>query len=299
MATKNTATATLNNGVKIPYVGLGTSKALNDEGYKAVLAALKSGYRHIDTAYLYMNEEQVGRAVKDSGIPRNEIFVTSKLNEAFHKNPEQGIDISLKDLGMDYVDLYLIHWPVCVDKKEDGTTVTDHSWDQAKTWEGMQRILASGKAKAIGVSNFSSQDIEGLLKAPTTTVVPAVNQVELHPYLPQKKLVSYCQSKGIVVTAYSPLGASKNDLLNNPVIKDIAERNKVEPAQVIISWAVWRGIVTVPKSVTPKRIETNLYTFAISDDDGQKINDISNTKVERTCFARPEWGVTIFHDGDN
>ncbi|KAL0952453.1 hypothetical protein HGRIS_006721 [Hohenbuehelia grisea] len=206
---------TLNNGVQIPLIGLGTWAGLDPKDQAAaqawILSALKSGYRHIDTAQMYSTEKYVGNAIRDSGVPREEIFVTTKLPWNHTHRVKESLDESLANLGLDYVDLFLLHWPQAVfydasnpfPKNEDGSIRTiDHQFNE--TWAEMEKLLGTGKVRAIGVSNFSVKTLEQLLK--TSKVVPAVNQVELHPYLAQNDLIAYCKSKGIAVTAYAATG---------------------------------------------------------------------------------------------
>ncbi|KAK7203569.1 Aldo/keto reductase [Myxozyma melibiosi] len=290
----------LNTGVSIPALGLGTWQSAPNEVYEAVLTALKTGYRHIDTAYAYENEAEVGKAIRDSGIPREEIFLTTKLWGTFHTKPEENLDISLKNLGLDYVDLYLMHWPIpfnpegtgLVPHRADGSVDSLSDWDFIKTWELMQKIPSS-KAKAIGVSNFSIKNLTKLLAAPTTKVVPAANQVELHPYLPQHKLVDFCKSKGIVVTAYSPLGSTSAPLQKEPVVQKIAEELKITAPQVLISWAISRGTSVLPKSVTPERIVTNFNDVELDAEKVAAIDEIYKTTSKR--IVNPPWG-DIFND---
>lgn len=294
----STSTLKLNTGQVIPQVGLGTWRSKENEGYRAVIEALKAGYRHIDGAALYGNEDQVGKGIRDSGVPRNEIFLTTKLWCTQQRNPQEALDQSLQRLGLDYVDLYLIHWPVPLRTenikdgnlyqfaiKPDGSKDVDLEWNFIKTWELMQKLLESGKTKAIGVSNFSVNNIKDLLAAPTTKVTPAVNQVELHPLLPQEELIQFCKEKGIVVEAYSPLGGENAPILSDSTVQDIAKANGVEAGNVVISWAVQKGIVTLPKSVTPSRIVGNLKVLTLSDSDIAKIDGMVKAKGERrTCY---------------
>ncbi|RCK64674.1 Glycerol 2-dehydrogenase (NADP(+)) [Candida viswanathii] len=278
----NTDTFTLNTGAKIPAIGLGTWQSAPGDVYHATVTALKNGYRHIDTAAIYGNEEDVGRGIKDSGVPREEIFVTTKLWNTEHKNIQQALDISLEKLGLDYVDLYLIHWPVSTDK---ATNEPYKDYDFVDTYKELQRIYKNTKkVKAIGVSNFTVKKLQKLLTSEGVDVVPATNQVEAHPLLTQPDLYNYMQEKGIVLEAYSPLGSTGSPLFKYADVTKIAEKNGVEPAQVLISWAVQRKTVVLPKSVTEARIISNLKTFTLSDEDFQTLNKISLTEGEvRTC----------------
>lgn len=286
----------LNTGAEIPAVALGTWKSSEEDAYNAVLTALKAGYRHIDTAAIYQNEAPVGKAIRDSGIPREEIFVTTKLWGSQQRNPLEGLDQSLERLGLSYVDLYLMHWPVPLKKDPSNpitfTTETDmDGWDFIKTWTLMQELPATGKTKAIGVSNFSINNIKQLIESEDFKILPAANQVEIHPLLPQQELIDYCQEKGIIVEAYSPLGseAELKTFLTNPTILKIAEKYGVEPAQVLINWGVKRGYVILPKSANPKRVESNFKEFDLSQADVDAILCISKELGEKRVVS-PKFG---------
>ncbi|CCF58536.1 hypothetical protein KAFR_0E03850 [Kazachstania africana CBS 2517] len=289
-----TTTLKLNTGASLPILGLGTWRATDDqEGYNAVKSALEAGYRHIDTAAIYQNEEVVGRAIRESGIPRDEIFVTTKLWGTQHRDPAAALDQSLERLGLDYVDLYLMHWPVPMEAKysksssllefpyrPDGSLAVESDWDFIKTWELMQE-LPKTKTRAIGVSNFSINNINDLLKSPGNKIVPAANQVELHPLLPQAELVTFCQEKGIVVEAYSPFGSVSAPLLSEQAIIEVAKKHDVSAAQVILSWHIKRGIAVLPKSVHKERVVSNFKTFSLPEDDFATINNVSKEKGEK------------------
>ncbi|NJP44256.1 aldo/keto reductase [Actinacidiphila epipremni] len=235
---------TLNNGVLMPQLGFGVWQVPDDEATAAVATALEAGYRSIDTAAVYANEEGTGRALAASGLPREELFVTTKL-----WNTDQGydaalraFDLSLSKLGLDFVDLYLIHWP---QPRRDAYT---------ETWRALERIAAEGRARAIGVSNFQPAHLRRLVAG--SEVVPAVNQVELHPWLAQAGLRAVHAELGIATEAWSPLGQGKG-LLDEPVIGKIAARHGRTPAQVVLRWHLQLGNVVIPKSVTPSRIREN------------------------------------------
>lgn len=279
---KNTDVVTLNNGDKIPAVGLGTWQATEkDAAYNAVKVALQNGYRHIDTAAIYGNEEEVGKGIKDSGVPRSEIYVTTKLWNADHKRAAAALDTSLQKLGLEYVDLYLIHWPTLTDPE---TKKPYGDWDFVDTYKELQKLKDTGKIKAIGVSNFTIKKIQKLLADKDVTVKPAVNQIEAHPLLTQPELYDYLKKEDITIEAYSPLGSSNSPLFKNDTIVDIAKKNDVEPAQVLVSWAVQRNTVVLPKSVTESRIISNLKTFKLSDEDFETLNNLSQKDgVKRTC----------------
>lgn len=281
----NTQIVTLHDGNKIPAVGLGTWQATEkDAAYNATLWALKNGYRHIDTAFIYGNEEEVGRGVKDSGVPREEVYITTKLWNKDHHDPEAALNVSLKNLGVDYVDLYLIHWPVTFNA--EGNVETD--WTYIDTYKKFQKLIDTGKVKSLGVSNFSKEQLTKLLADPEVTYKPVVNQIEAHPLLPQEELTQYLKDNQIYVEAYSPLGSTNSPLFKNETIVSIAKKNNVEPAQVLISWAVQRGTIVLPKSVTESRIISNLKTFTLSDEDFATLNNLSKKEgVTRTCA--PAW----------
>ncbi|XAO22864.1 hypothetical protein I312_104168 [Cryptococcus bacillisporus CA1280] len=280
----------LNTGASIPAIGLGTWQAPPGEVRKAVAHALQNGYRHLDCALIYKNEDEVGEGIKDSGVPREEIFITSKLWNSFHDNAVESLNRTLQSLQVDYLDLYLVHWPVRLvpnEKEEllplnpDGTRAVDRSWNQAETWRQMEEIYASGKVKAIGVCNWSIPYLEELKKA--WKVVPAVNQVELHPFLPQHVLREWCAKENILLEAYSPLGSTNSPLLPDPEINAIARKYGVPPATVLISYHVNQGVVVLPKSVSPQRIIDNLKVIQLSKEDLCTLNSIAAAgKAQRT-----------------
>ncbi|MEK4299975.1 aldo/keto reductase [Oceanobacillus sp. FSL W8-0428] len=254
---------TLNNGLEMPQLGFGVWKVENQEAIPAVEHALKSGYRSIDTAKVYGNEEGVGQAIANSGVAREEIFLTTKVWNADHGYDEtlKAFDASLKRLGTDYVDLYLIHWP---------TPEYDQYID---TYKALEKIYKDGKAKAIGVCNFEVEHLQRLLDE--CEVVPAVNQVECHPYLQQKELRAFCKEKGIHVEAYSPL-MNGRDVLEDEALKQIAEAKGKTIAQVILRWHLQSDLIVIPKSVTPSRIEENLdvFDFELSEEELKTIDGL-------------------------
>ncbi|GAA5829661.1 hypothetical protein JCM3766R1_001254 [Sporobolomyces carnicolor] len=291
----------LNSGSEIPLVGLGTWQSKPGEVTEAVKVALQAGYRHIDGAFVYRNEKEVGEGIRQSGIPRDEIFVTSKLWCTKHRNVEAAIKESLDLLGLDYLDLYLIHWPVPLNpngndpmfpKNEDGSRDLDKEWSVAKTWEQMEEVQKKGLSKAIGISNFSESFVEELLK--TAKIPPAANQIELHPYLPQHKLIEYLKSKNIIAQAYSPLGSTNSPLLTDEDIKAIADKHEVPVGTILISWSVHRQVVVLPKSVTEKRIVDNLKIVKLDDEDMKVLDNLHKTKGKR--FIRPDWNTDLKFD---
>ncbi|MEQ9636956.1 MAG: aldo/keto reductase [Devosia marina] len=244
-----------NDGRSIPQLGLGVWQTPDDVAVEAVSTALKTGYRHIDTAAVYKNEEGVGKGIVASGIDRGDIFLTTKV-----WNEDQGfdetlkaMDASLKRLGTDYVDLYLIHWPSAFRGK------------YIETWKALIRLREEGKAKSIGVSNFEGSYIDDLIRE--TGVTPAINQIQLHPHFQQQAMRDKHAGLGVVTESWSPLG--QGNVLADPVIGEIAKRHGKSPAQVIIRWHLDLGLVVIPKSVTPSRIVENfdVFDFALSDED--------------------------------
>ncbi|KAL4947606.1 NADP-dependent oxidoreductase domain-containing protein [Aspergillus filifer] len=290
----------LNTGASIPAVGLGTWKSEPGEVAKAVAFALKNGYRHIDAALIYGNENEVGQGIRDSGVPRKDIFITSKLWNTHQPNVKEGLQRTLIALGTDYLDLYLVHWPVRLvpvkrnlrppTHKPDGSRAVDRSWNQSETWRQMEEVYKSGLVKAIGVANWSIPYLEDLRK--TWTVVPAVNQVELHPFLPQHELREYCNNLGILLEAYSPLGSTGAPILNDPEIQAIAEKNGVSGATVLISYHVNKGVVVLPKSVTEKRIVNNREVVELSKEDMEVLDRLA-AKGKAQRINTPLWGFDL------
>lgn len=266
MATTMSTTIRLNNGVEIPRLGLGVFQAAQGEETRAaVRAALAAGYRHVDTARIYGNEADVGAAIQESDVPRSEVFVTTKL-----WNEDQGFDATLRAfeaslgrLGLDYVDLYLLHWPVPRKRLE--------------SWRALERLLAEGKCRAIGVSNFLVRHLEELLEA--AKVVPAVNQVELSPFGSRQTLVAYCRKKGIAIEAYSPL--TKGQRLAHPAVVHLAHRIGRTPAQVLLRWGLQQDFIVLPKSSREPRIRENsdLFGFELSARDMAELNALDERLV--------------------
>lgn len=265
---------TLNNGVSIPVLGFGTWKAENGEvAYQAVLEALKTGYHHIDTAAIYKNEESVGRAIRDSGIPRQEIFVTTKLWNINHSYDEarQAFEESMEKLGLDYLDLYLIHWPNPKPLRENDEWKTRN----AEVWRAMEDLYKEGKIRAIGVSNFLPHHLDALLE--TARIVPAVNQVRLAPGVYQEEVVDYCREKGILLEAWGPFG--QGELFEKKEVQEIAAKHEKSVAQIALAWSLAEGFLPLPKSVTASRIQSNLDCFGIelSNDEREVLKTISVT----------------------
>lgn len=254
----------LANGVKMPLLGLGVFKANGPDTQQAVKWALEAGYRSIDTAAIYGNETEVGNALKESKVPREHLFITTKV-----WNTDQGYDstlkafeLSLKKLQLTYLDLYLIHWPV-QDKFLD-------------TWRALEMLYNEGKIKAIGVCNFQPHHLDTLIQA--SKIVPMVNQIELHPFLSQEDVRKYCKQHNIVVEAWSPLGRGK--MLDNPQLKKIADQHKKSIAQIILRWDIQNDIVTIPKSVKQNRIIENadIFDFSLSPDEIKAINALNKNE---------------------
>jgi len=282
-------TLKLNTGASIPAVGFGTWQDKDDQE-KAVTEALQAGYKHIDTARIYGTEPMVGAAIKKSGIPRSELFITTKLWNNSHapEDVEPALDASLKDLGMDYVDLFLMHWPSAFKsgdnmfpRDKDGKVETG-STSYVDTWKAMEKLVKTGKTKAIGISNFSKAEVEQLLKE--GTIVPAAHQIENHPWLQQKEFTEWLKSKGIHVQQYSPFGnqneiydSGKNmgKLIDDPVLVEIGKKYNKNGAQVALAWGIANGHSVLPKSKTPSRIAANLEgDFKLDAEDLKKIATI-------------------------
>jgi diketogulonate reductase-like aldo/keto reductase len=280
----------LNDGQLIPQLGLGVWQIHGATCKAAVLAALEAGYRHIDTAAMYGNEESVGAAIRMSGIPREQIFITTKLWNSDHGNPERALATSLQRLKLDYVDLYLIHYPVR---------------ERRRSWRALEALRAEGKARSIGVSNFTIRHLTELLAE--TNTVPAINQVEFHPYLYQRDLLDFCAVRGIILEAYSPL--TKGERLKDPKLIAVAKKystTRAKPAaqksrlplvdrlsrpsetkstaQILIRWGLQHGLVVIPKSANPKRICENadIFDFDISAADMQLLDGFHENL--RTCW---------------
>ena len=275
---------TLSNNVSIPELGFGTWQTPNgDVAVSAVKKALEVGYRHIDTAQGYKNEDSVGQAIKESGIPREEIFLTTKLWNENHSYDLvlSSFEESLKKLQTDYIDLFLIHWPNPVKFRDNWQSAN------AETWRAMEELYQAGKIKAIGVSNFLPHHFEELKK--TATIFPMVNQIFLAPGELQKEVVSYCQEHNVLLEAYSPLGTGK--IFDVPEMQELSDKYGKTIAQIAIRWSLQHDFLPLPKSVTPSRIEENLavFDFELSDEDMQRIDQLDGvvgkaTKPDTTGF---------------
>jgi 2,5-diketo-D-gluconate reductase A len=262
MAVSAVRSITLNDGNTIPQLGFGVFLIEPHDTSEAVEEALRIGYRHIDTAEMYGNEKEVGEAIRASGLDRGDVFVTSKLNNAFHEpdDARRAFEGTLSDLGFDYVDLFLIHWPL----------PTLYDGDFVSTWKTLEAFKADGRARSIGVSNFQVEHLEQL--AAETETVPAVNQIEVHPYLTNEAVRSYGREHGIATEAWSPI--ARGAVLDDPTITGIAERVGKTPAQVVLRWHIQRGDIVFPKSVTPSRMKENfeVFDFELGSEDMEEIS---------------------------
>ncbi|CAL8075181.1 unnamed protein product [Calicophoron daubneyi] len=287
-------TLEFSDGQRIPVLGLGTWNSPARQVKNAVKVALEAGYRHIDCAYLYGNEKQVGEALDESlkelKLKREDVFVTSKLWCTFHQ-PElvrKCCEKSLSDLRLSHLDLYLIHWPFAM-QDSHGHPNSSHSPSLADTWKAMERLVDDGLVRSIGVSNFNRRQIDGILNI--CRIKPVNLQIEIHANFPNTKLVEYAQSKGLVVTAYSPLGSpaaapGRTNLLTQPWVISVAKNHNKTPAQVLLRWLLQRRIVVIPKSVTPSRILENskIFDFTLSSDE-MKVMSTSGLNERQIRFS--------------
>ncbi|WP_129731688.1 aldo/keto reductase [Ectobacillus funiculus] len=253
---------TLHNGVAMPWFGLGVFKVEDgSEVIEAVKTAIQNGYRSIDTAALYGNEEGVGQAIKESGVPRQELFITTKVwnSDQGYDSTLQAFETSINKLGLDYLDLYLIHWPGKDKYKE--------------TWKALEKLYKDGRVRAIGVSNFKIHHLEDLMSS--AEIKPMVNQVEYHPHLTQKELLAFCQREGIQLEAWSPL--KQGQLLSDPIINKLAEKYGKSSAQIILRWDLQNKVVTIPKSIKEQRIieNANIFDFELSAEDMEEIDGLN------------------------
>src|SRR5689334_5388842 len=264
-------TIELNDGVKIPQLGFGVFQIKPEETAAAVNKALEIGYRHIDTAEMYGNEKQVAQGIRDAGLDRGEVFVTSKLNNGFHKpdDARRAFDETLKKLDSDYVDLFLIHWPL----------PTLYDGDFVSTWKVFEEFARDGRARSIGVSNFQVAHLQRL--ANDTDTVPSVNQIELHPYFGNDEVRAYGREHGIATEAWAPIAQGK--VLDDPVINRVAEARGKSAAQVVLRWHIQRGDIVFPKSVTPERVKANfeLFDFELDDSDMEAISALNKGESGR------------------
>ncbi|KAH7096580.1 Aldo/keto reductase [Auriculariales sp. MPI-PUGE-AT-0066] len=305
---------TLPSGAPVPQIGLGTWLSKPKEVENAVEIAVRNGYRHLDLAYIYGNQDEVGAALKKvipSVVKREELFITGKLWNNAHRPElvEKQLDESLAQIGTNYLDLYLIHWPIAFRPGSEvfptdanGKVDIDREVTLLQTWKAMLELPKTGKVRAVGVSNFTVEQIKALTAA--TGVKPACNQVEAHPYLPQDELLAYAKQEGILVTAYSPLGnnmVGKPRLTDHATVKQIAEKTGADVAQVLIAWAAQKGFSVIPKSVQEGRIKSNFQQITLSSEDFDAISAIgrgNHTRFNIPCAYDPFWPVNLFNEPD-
>jgi len=317
MSVSNQTVFTLNNGVKMPGVGFGTftNEGAKGETYKAVTAALKTGYRHLDCAWFYLNEGEVGQAVRDflaedNGVERKDLFICTKVWNHLHEPDEVkwSFENSLKNFGLDYIDLFLVHWPIAAERTDDykpkigpdGKYVIKKELTEnpEPTWRAMEEIYDSGKARAIGVSNWTIDGLKKLLKF--AKVKPAVNQIEIHPFLPNEDLVKFCLDNDILPAAYSPLGSQNQvpttgeTVRSNKTLNEVAERSGNTLAQVLIAWGLRRGYAVLPKSSTPSRIESNFQIPNLSDEDFKAVQSVAEGRHTRFVNMKDTFGYNVW-----
>ncbi|KAF2016319.1 Aldo/keto reductase [Aaosphaeria arxii CBS 175.79] len=317
----NQKTYTLNNGVVIPAVGFGTfaNEGAKGETYQAVTKALEVGYRHLDCAWFYQNEDEVGDAVRDflkanPSVKRSDLFICTKVWQHLHEPDEVkwSFQSSLDKLKMDYIDLFLVHWPIAAVSDdnhmpkigEDGKYIIkkDLTENPEPTWRAMEEIYRSGKARAIGVSNWTVAGLKQLFSF--AEVKPAVNQIEIHPFLPNSELVDFCLQNHVVPAAYSPLGSQNQipstgeKVRTNPVLNKVAERSGFDLAQVLLAWGLRRGYVVLPKSSTPKRIESNWQIPELSQEDFEAIEEVARGRHTRFVNMKDTFGYNVWPEED-
>ncbi|MFE3450004.1 aldo/keto reductase [Nonomuraea sp. NPDC059194] len=250
-------------GVQIPQLGFGVWQMSGDEAQRAVALAIEAGYTSIDTARIYDNEEGVGRAIAGSGVRREKLFITTKLWNDEHDRVEAAFEASLSKLGLDHLDLYLIHWPVPAQDK------------YVQAWRSLERLYKDGRVRAIGVSNFTIETLTRLMNE--TDIVPSINQIELHPHFPQAKLRAFHEANGILTEAWSPLGQGRG-LLDEPALATLGHKHGKSPAQIVLRWHIQVGNVVIPKSATPSRIKENIdvFGFTLDTEDMAAIGALNN-----------------------
>ncbi|KAF2085025.1 Aldo/keto reductase [Saccharata proteae CBS 121410] len=315
----NETTFTLNNGVKIPGVGFGTfaNEGSKGETYKAVAKALEVGYRHMDCAWYYQNEGEVGEAVRDflkanPNVKRSDIFICTKVWNHLHE-PEEvewSLNNSLEKFGLDYIDLFLVHWPIAAEKNEenmpklgaDGKYIIKKELTEnpEPTWRAMEKLVNDGKARAIGVSNWTIEGLEKLQKI--AKIQPTVNQIEIHPFCPNEKLVKYCQEHDILPAAYSPLGSQDQvpttgeKVRTDKTLNAVADKKGCSLAQVILAWGLRRGYVVLPKSSTPSRIESNFQIPNLTEEEFAAVNKVAEGRHTRFVNMKDTFGYDVWAD---
>lgn len=318
----NEKTFKLSNGVTVPAVGFGTfaNEGSVGETYTAVTHALKTGYRHLDCAWFYQNEGEVGDAVRDflaqnSNITRKDIFICTKVWNHLHE-PEEvnwSLNNSLAKLKMDYVDLFLVHWPIAAETNEDNQPKIgadgkyiikkDLTANPEPTWRAMEAIYSSGKARAIGVSNWTVPGLKKLLSIAKTK--PMLNQIEIHPFLPNTEVVKFCQDNDILPAAYSPLGSQNQipstgeKVRTNTKLNEVAERSGHDLAQVLLAWGLQRGYAVLPKSSTPKRIESNFQIPILSKEDFEAVEEVAKGRHTRFVNMKDVFGFDVWPEESN
>ncbi|KAK3306385.1 NADP-dependent oxidoreductase domain-containing protein [Chaetomium strumarium] len=315
----STKTYTLNNGVKIPAIGFGTfaNEGAKGETYKAVTKALEAGYRHLDCAWFYQNEDEVGDALhdflgKNPTVKREDIFICTKVWNHLHapEDVKWSFENSRQKLRLDYIDLFLVHWPIAAERNDDysvklgpdGKYIINKELTEnpEPTWRAMEEIAESGKAKAIGVSNWTIPGLKKLLSF--ARIKPTVNQIEIHPFLPNTELVNFCFENGIMPAAYSPLGSQNQvpttgeTVRENPTLNEVAKRSGLNLAQVLLGWGLRRGYVVLPKSSTPSRIESNLQVPILNDADFQAVEDVARGRHTRFVNMKDTFGYDLWAD---
>ncbi|KAJ9227807.1 hypothetical protein DTO166G5_9127 [Paecilomyces variotii] len=310
-------TFTLSNGVKIPGVGFGTfgNEGAKGETYDAVTVALKTGYRHLDCAWFYKNEDEVGQALKDflkenPSVKREDIFICTKVWNHLHRYDDVlwSLNNSLQKLQLDYVDLFLVHWPIAAEKDgqeqpkigPDGKHIIlkDLTENPEETWRAMEKLYEEKKARAIGVSNWTIKGLEKLFKF--AKIKPHVNQIEIHPFLPNNELIDFCFKNDILPEAYSPLGSQNQvpttgeKVSENPTLNEIAKKNGYTLAQVLIAWGLRRGYVVLPKSSNPARIQSNFKSIELSDEDYEAVNKVADHRHFRFVNMKDTFGYDVW-----
>lgn len=307
----------LSNGVEIPAVGFGTfsSEGSKGQAYEAVLHALRTGYRHLDCAWFYLNEDEIGDAIRDflkenTSVKRSDLFIATKVWNHLHEFDEVkwSLNNSLKMLQLDYVDLFLVHWPIAAEKDDknmpklgaDGKYIIKKGLTEnpEPTWRAMEELYNEGKARAIGVSNFTIKGMDQILDL--AKVPPHVNQIEIHPFLPNTELVEHCFKRNVLPAAYSPLGSqnqvpSTGEKVNtNPTLNKIAEEGGCTLAQVLIAWGIRRGYVVLPKSSTPSRIDSNFKSIQLTDAQFEAVNKVAEGRHVRFVNMKDTFGYDVW-----
>lgn len=290
----------LNNGVLMPSIGLGTAKwKATDDITEVIKNAIDLGYRHFDSATLYGNQKELGEALKQIDVPRKDLFIVSKVFQNNHR-PERmpgALEEILKQFQMDYIDLLLLHWPYAVKPEQLDEHYSENALEDVPimdTWRAMEALVGTGKVRAIGVSNFNQDLLDKMV--PQCRIVPAVNQVEIHPYLQSKELVRFCKDKGIHVTAYRPFGGKKAAVLEDGCIQKVAKAHSCSPSQVALSWALSCGVSVIPKSTNRDRMELNLKAVALTSDEKQVLDRLDKNMRDVDPYPRIPCLEWVFHE---